>query len=664
MALEEKKYMDTGTKPERKPVVVLDDQTINRIAAGEVVERPAAAVKELIENSLDAGASRVEVEIEMGGRKLIRVRDDGTGMGREDAMLALQRHATSKISTASDLFEIRTMGFRGEAMPSIASVSRMELVSRPAESETGVRIVIEGGEIKSVEEIGAPVGTSITVRDLFYNVPARLKFLKTVPTELGHILETVMRYAFAYPHVSFRLIHEKQELLFTPGNSDPVAVVAAVWGRDIARSMVALDHSIKGIHVTGLISPPHATRPTRQHQLFYVNRRPVRNKTLTAALDESYKSLTPEKRYPACVIMVELEPKLVDVNVHPAKIEVKFQREGDLFEAVYHAVRNALLEHGMIPSAIPQEKAGSREWGMESGQSAPVSTPHGSPSRPQTPASSGGRFTVPDAETLHSILLQRAGLDSPGETAVDIQDPFADLQPEQADPGEIPEPEREVVTSPVPQTGTLPSIDDTVIPSHLPFGDLLDGLQILGQIADTFIVASTRKGLVIIDQHVAHERVLYEQLCGVKGSAPIPRQHLLEPDTLTLDKRSALLLSEKMDELNRIGFELEAFGADTFLVRAIPAALVGRNYMQALRDMVDELVELSVTKRLPVAREQIWTTTSCKMAVKAGDPLNMPEMKRLIEDLARTENPYLCPHGRPITLTLTWDELEKRFKRT
>lgn len=656
--------MDTGTRPERKPVVVLDDQTINRIAAGEVVERPAAAVKELIENSLDAGASRVEVEVEMGGRKLIRVRDDGIGMGQEDAMLALQRHATSKIANASDLFEIRTMGFRGEAMPSIASVSRMELVSRPAESETGVRIVVEGGEIKSVEETGALVGTSITVRDLFYNVPARLKFLKTVPTELGHILETVVRYAFAYPHVSFRLIHEKQELVFTPGNSDLVAVVAATWGRDIARNMVALDHSVKGIHAIGLISPPHATRPTRQHQLFYVNRRPVRNKTLTAALDESYKSLTPEKRYPACVIMVELEPKLVDVNVHPAKIEVKFQREGDLFEAVYHAVRNTLLEHGMIPSAIPQERAGSREWGMGIGQGMPGPPPQGSSSRPQAPASSGGRFTVPDAETLHSILLQRVGLDPPSETAVDIQDPFADLQPEQAAPREIPEPEREIVTSPFPQTGTLPSVEETVISSHLPFGDLLDGLQILGQIADTFIVASTRKGLVIIDQHVAHERVLYEQLCDVKGSAPIPRQHLLEPDTLTLDKRSALLLSEKMDELNRIGFELEAFGADTFLVRAIPAALIGRNYMQALRDMVDELVELSVTKRLPVAREQIWTTTSCKMAVKAGDPLNMPEMKRLIEDLARTENPYLCPHGRPITLTLTWEELEKRFKRT
>jgi len=664
--------MNTGAKPERKPVVVLDDQTINRIAAGEVVERPAAAVKELIENSLDAGAGRIELEIEMGGRKLIRVRDDGIGMGREDALLALQRHATSKITGASDLFEIQTMGFRGEALPSIASISRMELVSRPAESETGVRIVVEGGEIKSIEETGAPVGTNITVRDLFYNVPARLKFLKTVPTELGHILETVVRYAFAYPHVSFRLIHEKQELVFTQGNNDLIAVVAAVWGRDIARSMVTLEHSLKGIRITGLISPPHATRPTRQHQLFYVNRRPVRNKTLTAALDESYRSLTPEKRYPACVIMVELDPKLVDVNVHPAKIEVKFQKENDLFEAVYHAVRNALLEHGMIPSAIVPPKTGSGEWERPGAR--------GEESKPAMPASasgtpSGGRFTIPDAETLHSILLQRAGLDSPGETAAGIQqDPFADLQPG-TETGEW-EPEQgtnaeELITAQEPGTITgtisapeprIPQLDE-VIPSHLPFGDLLDGLQILGQVANTFIVASTRKGLVIIDQHVAHERVLYEQLCGIKGSGPIPRQHLLEPDTLTLDKRSALLLSEKMDELNRIGFELEAFGADTFLVRAIPAALVGRNYMQALRDMVDELVELSVTKRLPVAREQIWTTTSCKMAVKAGDPLNLPEMKRLIEDLAHTENPYLCPHGRPITLNLTWEELEKRFKR-
>jgi len=659
-------------RPERRSIRVLDEQVVNRIAAGEVVERPASAVKELIENSLDAGARRIEVEVEMGGRRLIRVRDDGIGMTRQDALLALQRHATSKIQTDADLLRIQTMGFRGEALPSIAAVSRLELITRAFEEEIGTRVVATGGEIQSVEEVGAPIGTTVTVRDLFYNVPARLKFLKTVPTELGHILETVTRYAFAFPDVSFRLVHERQELLFTPGNGDRLAAVAAIWGRETVRSMVEVDYERDGIHVYGLIAPPHQTRPTRQHQYFYVNLRPVRNKTLTAALDEAYRTLTPEKRYPACVLLVDMNPRLVDVNVHPAKIEVKFQREGEVFEAVVQAIRAALLEHGMIPSAvgaaaIPATRlrptpppVSSRQEGASPVPASPIGDQEGGRSttlvpereaespRPVASAEEGQHAGVtpqryvPDVQTVHRLLLQRAGL-APRE-----------------------EPTQEAA-SPEPTTQQLlPELQAETEPletAHLPFAHLLDDLQILGQVQNTFIVASTRKGLVIIDQHVAHERVLYEQFCAQRGSTPIPRQPLLNPEPLMLDRRSALLLQERLEELNRLGFELEPFGQDTYLVRSVPVALAGRNPLEVLRDIVDELVELSVSRRLPVAREQIWITTACKLAVKAGDPLNLPEMQKLIEDLARTQNPYLCPHGRPITLTLTWEELERRFKR-
>ncbi|MDM7461530.1 MAG: DNA mismatch repair endonuclease MutL, partial [bacterium] len=373
------------TRPERRPIRALEEQLVNRIAAGEVVERPAAAMKELVENAIDAGAARIEIETARGGRDLIRVRDDGIGMTRTDALNALQRHATSKIATDADLNRIQTLGFRGEALPSIASVSRMEILTRAFEEETGTHIAVEGGEIKTVEEIGAPIGTTITVRDLFYNVPARLKFLKTVPTELGHIVETVTRYAFAYPDISFRLVHERQELLFTPGNGDLLTAVASVWGRETVQGMVEVDYERDAVRVWGLIAPPHQTRPTRQHQYFYVNLRPVRNKTLTAALDEAYKSLTPEKRYPACVLLIGLDPRLVDVNVHPAKIEVRFQREQAVFDAVVNAIRAALLQHGMIPSAFPQ----------------------GAPRRTAiTPA------PLPDTETIHQILMQRAGLSS------------------------------------------------------------------------------------------------------------------------------------------------------------------------------------------------------------------------------------------------------------
>ncbi|MEJ5295602.1 MAG: DNA mismatch repair endonuclease MutL, partial [Fimbriimonadales bacterium] len=288
------------------------------------------------------------------------------------------------------LLQIQTLGFRGEALPSIASVSKLELITRAFEEPIGTRIVVEGGEVRTVEEVGAPIGTTVTVRDLFYNVPARLKFLKTVATELGHIVETMTRYSFAYPDVSFRLIHERQELLFTPGTGDLLAAVASVWGREMVRGMVSVDWTHEGVRVRGLIAPPHHTRPTRQHQYFYVNLRPVRNKTLTAALDEAYKSLTPEKRYPACVLLVDINPRLVDVNVHPAKIEVRFQKEHVVFEAVYEAIRRSLLEHGMIPSALPPQR-----------EVSPVPAPAPAPMETESP---------PDAETLHRILLQRAGL--------------------------------------------------------------------------------------------------------------------------------------------------------------------------------------------------------------------------------------------------------------
>jgi DNA mismatch repair protein MutL len=632
------------TRPERRPIRTLDEQLVNRIAAGEVVERPAAALKELIENALDAGAMRIEIEAEMGGRRLIRVRDDGIGMTRTDALNALQRHATSKIASDADLTRIATLGFRGEALPSIASVSRMEILTRAFEEDTGTHIVVEGGEVKAVEEVGAPIGTTVAVRDLFYNVPARLKFLKSVPTELGHIIETVTRYAFAYPDVSFRLVHERQELIFTPGNGDLLTAAASIWGRETVQGMVQVDYERDSIRVWGLIAPPHQTRPTRQHQYFFVNLRPVRNKTLTAALDEAYKTLTPEKRYPACILLVGIDPRQVDVNVHPAKIEVRFQREQAVFEAVVNAIRAALLQHGMIPSALPPSES--------RGQAI-------TPARP------------PDAETIHQILMQRAGL-APAEAV------GTPARPEtHAHAGETPAPPGMPAGADpfVSATRTLPSTpapaDETPLlleteplqTTHLPFAHLLDDLYILGQVSNTYIVASTRQGLVLIDQHVAHERVLYEQLCYKRGALPIPKQHLLTPETLQLSRRDALLLQEKLPELEAIGFELEPFGVDTYLIRAVPAALKG-DPVQTLRDIVDELVELSVSKRLPVAREQIWITTACKLAVKAGDPLSMPEMRKLIEDLARTENPYLCPHGRPITIILTWQEIERKFKRS
>ncbi len=594
-----------------KHVVLLDDNTINRIAAGEVVERPASVVKELVENSLDAGAKRIVVQVELGGRKLIRVVDDGLGMNGQDAILALQRHATSKIAHADDLFDIHTLGFRGEGLPSIASVSHLELVTKSANEVAGHKIVVQGGDIIESSEVGAADGTSLTVHDLFYNTPARLKFMKSPATELSYIVELVAKYAMGYPEVSFRLQQGNQEILVSPGAGDAIGAVSAVWGKDTARSLAPLETEAHGMKVTGFISPPHITRPNRVYQAWYVNRRPVKSRTLISALDEAYRSLTPERRFPVALIHIEMNPSKVDVNVHPSKIEVKFAREGDVFAAVHQAVNEALKKHGMIPDALSN-----------------------------TPRLMPPMWVGPSGQSFHPGNVQ-AAIGAFGPMA---PNPFEDnLLVEQS---------------------SNPNVEQLSPAGRaMPFADLLPGLRVLGQYRNTYIICETSKGVVIVDQHVAHERVIYEKLCGIKGATLVDSQRLLTPVTLEVDRRAALMVREKLEELNQIGFELEPFGADTFILRAVPSASAEKNYEELLKDIIDELVDATVARRLPAAREQVWITASCKQAVKAGDSLTIAEMEALIRQLAETENPYLCPHGRPVTITITSDDLDRKFKR-
>jgi DNA mismatch repair protein MutL len=533
----------------------------------------------------------------------------------EDAKMALQRHATSKISSSEDLLGVRTLGFRGEALPSIASVSRMTLSTATRDGLRSV-IKVEDSNIQVPEGKSGPKGTEITVEDLFYNTPARLKFLKSNTTELGQIIETISRYAIGFPHVSFSLIHNGQNVMRTTGAGDLVDAISNVWGRDLARSLAEVDVVAAGLHVTGYLSPPHITKPTRSMQYVWVNGRPVRTRTLTAAIDQAYRDITPERRYAVLALMIEADPAKVDVNVSPTKSEVKFQHEGAAFDALRVAVKTALMEHGMMPSAD----------GLAAANEALAAT------RPQGEnwwAHAQGIYPTSQIPNLTSaaIAAQR-----PLDAVVPM--PFSGIE--------------------------APAVTD----ERYPFGELLEGLRVLGQSMDTFIVAETARGIVIIDQHVAHERILYEYLCGLKGSSAIEKQPLLTPLTLELDRRSAILINEKLDELRRIGFELEPFGGESYIVRAVPAALRSKDPLKVLRDLVDELVEVSVTRRLVPTREQIWITSACKMAVKSGDPLSHAEMEKLIVDLASTENPYLCPHGRPITITLSRDELFRKFKRT
>ena len=652
-------------------VQILDENTANQIAAGEVVERPAAAVKELVENALDAGARRVLVELEEGGKYLLRVTDDGTGMSREDAVLSLQRHATSKIRTADDLFQITTMGFRGEALPSIASVSQMTIVTKVAGDDegAGVQIRCTGGTLEEVSEVGARAGTSITVENLFYNVPARLKFLKTSSTELSHIIELMQRFALARPDVSFRLLHSGGEVFASGGGGSQMDACVHVFGRETARHLVPLNHDAAGLRVTGFIGTPAALKTSRSAQHTFVNTRFVRNKAVTRALDEAYKSVQTlhGTRYPAAVVMIDVDPSQVDVNVSPTKTEVRFTREGDIYAAVYKAVSEALMAGGLVPTIT--QKMNSRSSREDVG--APLAAPSflAAPSPRESPRERIERehptlLAVPsrpagntrqeprDRAAFHEAYQERARL------AMD-EDPF--------EGGFSPS------VPPLPLAGEGPGVgafNDAATGADYRGHDL-STLRVLAQTRNMYILAQTDDALVLIDQHIAHERVLYEKLlAGAEGAGGgVPTQRLMMPFTLELSRREALVVEKRLEDLRRAGFDLEPFGGDSFVVRSVPASVAQKHLKaqggpeEVLREIVDELVEKTVSRRLLLPAEEVLITASCKMAVKAGDPLSFEEMNALVADLLRSENPYTCPHGRPIIVELPNGDLDRKFGR-
>lgn len=626
-------------------VRLLDPRTVNQIAAGEVVERPASVVKELVENSLDAGAKRIEIDLEGCGKRLIRIADDGVGMSPEDARMALERHATSKLRTVDDLGEVATLGFRGEAIPSIASVSRFRLATSDG---SGARCVIhiEGG--RHLDEAAfepGPQGTEVVVEDLFYNTPARLKFLKSDATELSACLDAVVKAALARPDVAFQVRHNGKLALRTSGSGDLLEAIVDAWGRDIARPLLPVDTVAAGIRVVGFAGQPHATRPTRAYQLVFVNGRPVRTRTILAALDQAFREFTPERRYPTVVLDLRLDPSRVDVNVSPTKSEVRFEHEGAAFDAVRHAVRAALHAHGLVPGAEGVAMAGQAMRLAETPNLLDQSAADDAFARL---LGFGGGLGAPKAEGDGP----RDGNGSPFGSLAGGAFGHGASRSELAFQAQMP-------------LGAHAGLPETGAPSEgkCPFEFLLRNMRVVGQLFNTFILVETARGLAIVDQHVAHERILYEYLCGMRGKAVIETQELLEPQTLHVDRRAAALLEERLDEIRAVGYAIEPFGAESFLVRSVPAAVKRGAAIKVLQDLADELVDGVVSQRLQPTREKIWITTSCKMAVKAGDPLGMAEMERLIVELATTENPYTCPHGRPITVLVSPDELMRRFKR-
>ena len=580
------------------PIQVLQDEVVARIAAGEVIERPAAVVRELVENALDAGASHIEVFVDDGGRSRIQVSDNGHGIRVAELELAFQRHATSKLCSADDLNHIRTLGFRGEALASIAAVSRLRVRTRAAEEQVGSALLLEGGEVLDREALGAPAGTLITVENLFYNVPARLKFLKSPLTEKRHIAQVISRYALAWPQVRFTLELDGRESFRSSGSGELMDVLVATLGREATRKIIAVESPAthgEGVQVSGYTSAPALNRGDRSRITLFVNGRHVQDSSLIYAVIQAYHTLLMKGRFPLAVLMITLPPDQVDVNVHPAKSEVRFQRPGEVFSAVQRAVRKAVLDTSSPASrSVPGTMYRAQEYESPS------------------PAT-------------ESVWPSRAGASLHAENDAAL-------------------------------TGIPAGPEGTQRPRTLPL------LRVIGQIGATFIVAEGPAGMYLIDQHAAHERILYEQFMERQTREETMSQLTLAAQTLELPAAEANLVEANQDELRAIGFELEPFGINTFLIRSIPALLADVEPREAVRGSLEELDQGRSPGDAPV--EQRLIRRVCKQAaVKAGTVLSREEMQGLVSQLERTQSPLTCPHGRPTLLHMSAEQLTREFGR-
>ena len=583
------------------PIRLLSSEVASQIAAGEVVERPASVVKELIENALDAKAKTLIVNIQEAGRRLIEISDNGSGIPADELPLSIERHATSKLQNANDLFHIHTLGFRGEALASIGSVSRLTITSRNEISDMGARIRVEGGIPGPIEPTGAPVGTSVRVEDLFYNVPARLKFLKQDLTERRAIDGMITRYALAYPHVRFRLTDGSNSSLQTTGDNDRRSILATLYGVEVAKQMLEVLASDDGLNLTGFISPASLTRSNRKEITFFINGRWVSDTPLTQALIQSYHTLLMVGRYPMAALFLDIDPEDVDVNVHPAKAEVRFKNQEKIFSFVQRSARRALLAYSPIPAMSPSQHL----WGGF--QSTPNST-----------------FSSINGNESNNNL----------EWTISHQDDESTSE-----------------ISPTP-----PITNQQTATFSLPI------MRLVGQIGSTYLIAEGPDGLYLIDQHAAHERVLFEKLMIQHDQQKIPSQNLLTPQIVKMPPGSAKLLDEQLPILQHFGFSVESFGPNTFQVRAIPALFSDTDPTTALRALVEDFEE----DETPLQNEleaKIAARVCKRMAVKAGKSLSPEEQRALLSDLEHCNSPRTCPHGRPTMIHLSVDMLERQFGR-
>lgn len=652
---------------------VLDDNTINKIAAGEVVERPASVIKELIENAMDAGATRIEVEIMAGGTSFMRVTDNGRGMSAEDAHLAILRHATSKIREVGDLNTIGTLGFRGEALPTIASVSRFTLLTRREGDDLGTRVTITGGKEPDFIEAGCNIGTTVKVEDLFFNTPARKKFLKTNHTEGARINDFIVKLALSRPDIEFHFINNNKMSVVTPGTGNLYDTIQAIYGDKTADSLLGLTLEDEDIKISGYITKPSMLKSSRAWQTYIVNSRIIQNRAIAKAIDNAYKSLIPKSGFPLAVLCIEVPQRTIDVNVHPQKSELKFEDESRIFKAVYKAVLDAIRPAGrglgevaavvekpeqhvtmepmqFVPATEPLAEPIIPQWPQASSAQAAAASPIGAQSKPKTIYEAVHRTAPSAASSLAGFSDAQESLRREREAAAPLHDIHAAhpvLEGTVAETAAAPLSSAQETPCSEGEKGERLQYEGTVVP--------------IGQVDLTYIIAQDAKGLYIVDQHAAHERILFDKFSAMAGD--IPSQQLLVHQILTFDRKESELVEAHQELFASLGFHMEMSGEREFRLIEVPADVPVSEAEDIIREILTNLMDMHETTAKEI-RQACLATTACRAAIKAGEELSFRQMQIILDALAHTDFPYTCPHGRPTILKFSSEELAKMFKRT
>ncbi|WP_036817587.1 DNA mismatch repair endonuclease MutL [Pontibacillus yanchengensis] len=611
----------------------MPDTLANKIAAGEVVERPSSVVKELLENSIDAGSSWVKVELEEAGLSRIKIMDNGSGMSEDDCERAFLRHATSKIIDENDLFRVQTLGFRGEALASIAAVSRLTLKTSTGD-EAGTHLYLEGGQLKEKDKSDARQGSEITVEELFFNTPARLKYMKTIHTELGHITDVLNRMALSHPEVRFECWHNEKRLFQTNGRGDVLQVIAQIYGMNTAKKMIAIEHETLDFTIKGYIAKPEVTRASRNYISTVINGRYIRNPAVNKAILQGYHTLLPIGRYPLVVLQIDMDPVLVDVNVHPAKLEVRFSKEKELFDAVRDAVTKVFKQQTLIPEVDqPPQRTKTKDTSVQES------------------------FSLDSSEKERSTSTdEREQKIKPEHPLVRESAPTPSWLEQETEPDPI---ETAIVSSSSKEEGNETKQEESISPgktSRVPV------MYPIGQLHGTYILAQNENGLYIVDQHAAQERIKYEFFRDKLAVPEKEVQELLMPMTFEFTKAEAILIENHLEDLAKVGLFLEPFGDKTFIVRSHPQWFPKGHEQEVIQEMIDQVLNEQKVDVLTL-REEAATLMSCKRSIKANHYLNDGDMTKLLEDLRLSTDPFTCPHGRPIIVHFSEYEMEKMFKR-